>query len=105
MVTMTAATTDAKTDTDTDTEVNLLLEQLEENVNKEPSKIAFSWIVNGVDGGSISKSCTYQELQDQTTFLAQRLLFDAGLKRGDRYVIYVQRDVMCIYFFKILFFN
>jgi acyl-CoA synthetase (AMP-forming)/AMP-acid ligase II len=87
MVTMTAATTDAKTDTDTDTVVNLLLEQLEENVNKEPSKIAFSWIVNGVDGGSISKSCTYQELQDQTTFLAQRLLFDAGLKRGDRYVI------------------
>ena len=82
----TSATTDAKTeDTDTDT-VNLLLEQLEENVKKEPSKIAFSWIVNGVDGGSISKSCTYQELQDQTTFLAQRLLFDAGLKRGDRYV-------------------
>ena len=82
----TSATTDAKTeDTDTDT-VNLLLEQLEDNVNREPSKIAFSWIVNGVDGGSISKSCTYQELQDQTTFLAQRLLFDAGLKRGDRYV-------------------
>jgi acyl-CoA synthetase (AMP-forming)/AMP-acid ligase II len=88
MVTKTAATTDAKTDdTDTDT-VNLLLEQLEENVKKEPSKIVFSWIVNGVDGGSISKSCTYQELQDQTTFLAQRLLFDAGLKRGDRYVTF-----------------
>mmetsp|Transcript_43917 Transcript_43917/g.49765 ORF Transcript_43917/g.49765 Transcript_43917/m.49765 type:complete len:802 (-) Transcript_43917:24-2429(-) len=62
----------------------LLLEKLEENVEKDPSKTAFSFIVNGVDGGRISKSCTYQELQDQTAFLAQRLLFDAGLKRGDR---------------------
>jgi len=62
----------------------LLLDRLEENVGKDPSKIAFSFLVNSVDGGQISKSCTYQELQYQTTFLAQRLLFDAGLKRGDR---------------------
>ena len=61
----------------------LLLERLKEGVTKFPSKNVFSFISPGVDGGRIVKSCTYQQLEDQTTLLARHLL-DAGLQKGDR---------------------
>ena len=64
----------------------LLLERLEENEKKDPSKSAFSFIASGLDGGNISKSVTYRELSDQTTALAKYLLTCTGLKKGDRYV-------------------
>lgn len=69
-----------------DTECTLLLDRLEENEGKAPSKAAFSFIASGVDGGRISKSCSYQEIQEQTTSLAKYMLTCTGLQRGDRYV-------------------
>ena len=64
----------------------LLLARLEENVEKDPSKKAFSFVASGVDGGNISKSVTYRELSEQTTALAKYLLTCTSLRKGDRYV-------------------
>ena len=61
----------------------LLLDRFSTNVKKNPSKKIFSFIVPGLDGGRIQKSYTYNELAEETSLLAQRLL-EAGLKRGDR---------------------
>ena len=61
----------------------LLLDRFSTNVKKKPSKKIFSFIVPGLDGGRIKKSYTYNELAEETSLLAQRLL-EAGLKRGDR---------------------
>lgn len=61
----------------------LLLDRLKEGVTKFPSKTVFSFISPGVHGGRIAKSCTYQQLEDQTTLLAKHLL-ETGLQKGDR---------------------
>jgi acyl-CoA synthetase (AMP-forming)/AMP-acid ligase II/acyl carrier protein len=62
----------------------LLLDQLEENAAKHPNKTVFSFLSPGLNGGRISASLTYAELQQQTTDLAQRLLSQGGLSKGDR---------------------
>jgi hypothetical protein len=66
----------------------LLLDRLEENEGKDDraSKKAFSFLGSGLDGGRITKSCTYRELGERTTSLAKYLLTCTGLKKGDRYV-------------------
>jgi acyl-CoA synthetase (AMP-forming)/AMP-acid ligase II len=61
----------------------LLLDRLKEGVSKFPSKNVFSFISPGVDGGRIAQSCTYQQLDNQTTLLAKHLL-ETGLQKGDR---------------------
>lgn len=65
------------------TEYDLLLDRLANNASITPNKTAFSFLSSGVNGGSISASVTYQELQQQTSDLAQRLL-KLGLTPGDR---------------------
>ena len=70
--------------TTTSPKAQLLLERLREHEAKDPSKTAFSFVASGLDGGRITKSCTYQELQDQTTALAKYLLSCTDLKKGDR---------------------
>ncbi len=66
------------------TNCQLLLERLQENERKDPTKKAFSFVASGLDGGNIIKSCTYRELQEQTTTLAKYLLTCTDLKKGDR---------------------
>lgn len=61
----------------------LFLDRLQKNVDKHNSKTSLSYIAPGLDGGRIAKACTYQELAEETTVLAHRLL-DRGLKQGDR---------------------
>jgi hypothetical protein len=61
----------------------LLLDRLQQNVDKHNSKTSLSYIAPGLDGGRITKSCTYQWLAEETTLLAHRLL-ERGLKQGDR---------------------
>ena len=62
----------------------LLLERLERNASKDPNKQAFAFLASGLDGGRIVQSCSYRELQQQTTSLAKYLLTCTDLKRGDR---------------------
>ncbi|VEU33336.1 unnamed protein product [Pseudo-nitzschia multistriata] len=62
----------------------LLLDRLEENEGRDPSKKAFSFLASGSNGGRIAASCSYRELQEQTTSLAKYLLTCTGLQRGDR---------------------
>eukprot|EP00536_Pseudo-nitzschia_multiseries_P014630 jgi/Psemu1/262284/estExt_Genewise1Plus.C_7430001 len=62
----------------------LLLQRLESNETRDPSKTAFSFLASGLDGGRILKSSTYRELQEQTTSLAKYLLTCTGLQKGDR---------------------
>jgi acyl-CoA synthetase (AMP-forming)/AMP-acid ligase II len=76
--------------TTTTTNCTLLLDRLEENEGKDDaddSKKAFSFLGSGLDGGRITKSCTYRELGERTTSLAKYLLTCTGLKKGDRYVL------------------
>eukprot|EP00531_Pseudo-nitzschia_arenysensis_P009436 CAMPEP_0116149928 /NCGR_PEP_ID=MMETSP0329-20121206/19247_1 /TAXON_ID=697910 /ORGANISM="Pseudo-nitzschia arenysensis, Strain B593" /LENGTH=772 /DNA_ID=CAMNT_0003646351 /DNA_START=74 /DNA_END=2395 /DNA_ORIENTATION=- len=70
--------------TSKDTNCQLLLERLEANEGKDPTKKAFSFVASGLAGGNITKSCTYRELQEQTTTLAKYLLTCTDLKKGDR---------------------
>ena len=70
----------------TESKCSLLLDRLEENETKDPTKKAFSFVSSGLDGGNITKSCTYREIQNQTTALAKYLLTCTGLKKGDRCV-------------------
>ena len=62
---------------------DLLLDRLSQNVDKEPKKILFSYISSGPNGGKIEKTFTYQELNQESSDLGQRLL-EAGLAKGDR---------------------
>ena len=64
---------------------DLLLDRFAKNCTKQPSKTLFSFISPGLDGGRIQNSYTYDELNNATSALAQRLIAE-GLKRGDRYV-------------------
>ena len=66
----------------------LLLDRLEENEGRDPSKKAFSFLASGSNGGRIAASCSYRELQEQTTSLAKYLLTCTGLQRGDRCVFF-----------------
>jgi acyl-CoA synthetase (AMP-forming)/AMP-acid ligase II len=69
--------------TDTMATPDLLLERLAKNVAKAPKKTLLSFISPGLNGGKIQKSFTYEELEQETSDLAQRLL-ESGLAKGDR---------------------
>ena len=68
---------------------DLLLDRLEKNAQKYPTKTAIGFISPGPDGGTLPKKLTYQELSKETSNLASFLL-ESGLKRGDRYVSFVR---------------
>ena len=89
---MTAATGGSSSSSSTP---DMLLQRLSENVQKQPSKILFSYIVPGSTGGGsgstfggkISRQLTYEQVDNETTQLGQQLLVDYGLSKGDRYVL------------------
>jgi acyl-CoA synthetase (AMP-forming)/AMP-acid ligase II/acyl carrier protein len=62
-----------------------LLDRLEEHATKNPHKTVFSFLSPGLQGGRISASLTYQELQIQTTQLAQKLLLQQLPPKSDGY--------------------
>ena len=62
---------------------DLLLERLAKNVAETPKKTLLSYISPGLNGGKIQKSLTYEEVEKETSDLAQRLL-ESGLTKGDR---------------------
>ncbi len=62
---------------------DLLLKRLEENVSKNPSKIALSFLSPGANGGKLETQLTYQQVEDETNNLAINLLNNSGLQKGD----------------------
>jgi acyl-CoA synthetase (AMP-forming)/AMP-acid ligase II len=67
----------------TNTTTDLLLERLAQHVIKQPTKNIFSFLSPGPNGGKIQRQLTYQDLDRDTSELAQRLL-EAGLVKGER---------------------
>lgn len=65
---------------------DLLLDRLAANAQKTPDKQATAFIAPGSNGGKIEKKLTYQELEQETSELASRLVA-AGIQKGDRCVI------------------
>ncbi|KAG7342591.1 acyl-CoA synthetase AMP-forming/AMP-acid ligase II [Nitzschia inconspicua] len=65
----------------------LLLDRLEENASKYPQKTVFTFLSPGLNGGRISASLTYRQLQQQSSTLATRLLLQSGLSTGDRVLL------------------
>jgi acyl-coenzyme A synthetase/AMP-(fatty) acid ligase len=81
---MTAAT-DNKNGDGNQQEWDFLLNRLAENAAKHPSKVAMAFVTPGPSGGKLSKqnTFTYQQLEQETSGLATRLL-ESGMVKGDR---------------------
>jgi hypothetical protein len=70
---------------------DLLLDRLKTNATKDPTKRAMAFLAPGPSGGKIEHELTYAEVEQETSALAQRLL-ESGLKKGDRYVVFVMDE-------------
>ncbi len=68
-------------------QVDSLLDRLEENVSKTPTKDALTFLKSGANGGIIEAEYTYKELWDETEKLALHLV-ESGVQRGDMYVFH-----------------
>jgi acyl-coenzyme A synthetase/AMP-(fatty) acid ligase len=62
---------------------DFLLNRLAENAAQHPSKVAVAFLTPGPNGGKLSKQFTYQQLEQETSELATRLL-ESGMVQGDR---------------------
>lgn len=62
---------------------DFLLDRLSRNAKEQPDKKVFSFIGPGIDGGTIRKVYTYNEIAIESSRLAQHLL-SSGLKPGER---------------------
>jgi acyl-CoA synthetase (AMP-forming)/AMP-acid ligase II len=68
------------------TSCDLLLDRIEQNAAKCPTKTAVTFLTSGPDGGKVEKSLTYQELATKLQVVASRLLSE-GIQPGDRAVL------------------
>lgn len=69
------------------TDCDLLLDRIEQNAAKYPSKTAVTFLVSGPDGGKVEKNLTYQELVQEMTSVANRLVHHEKLQPGDCVVL------------------
>jgi acyl-CoA synthetase (AMP-forming)/AMP-acid ligase II len=64
-----------------------LLKRLALHAEQTPSKVAFTFLTSGPNGGKVQQHYTYQELDERTTALARRLLDSSGIAAGDCVVL------------------
>ena len=64
----------------------LLLDRIEKNTAKHPSKIAVTFLASGPDGGKVEKALSYHELSTKLLEIACRLQSE-GIQPGDRAVL------------------
>jgi acyl-CoA synthetase (AMP-forming)/AMP-acid ligase II len=64
---------------------DLLLDRIEQNAAKYPSKTAVTFLASGPDGGKVEKRITYKELVTQVNSIASRL--SDTIQPGDRAVL------------------
>jgi acyl-CoA synthetase (AMP-forming)/AMP-acid ligase II len=64
----------------------LLLDRIERNSVKHPTKVAVTFLTSGSDGGKVEKALTYQELSARFVDIACRLQSE-GIQPGDRAVL------------------
>mmetsp|Transcript_28439 Transcript_28439/g.33085 ORF Transcript_28439/g.33085 Transcript_28439/m.33085 type:complete len:818 (-) Transcript_28439:80-2533(-) len=85
-VTTTASATATATEKTIHSMIDSLLERLEKNTIQSPNKEALLFLESGVNGGTIQKKFTYQDVWDETEILAENLLAQ-GIKQGDLAVL------------------
>jgi len=97
-VTTTASATATATEKTIHSMIDSLLERLEKNTIQSPNKEALLFLESGVNGGTIQKKFTYQDVWDETEILAENLLAQ-GIKQGD---LYVHEHSLCHFLFMLL---
>lgn len=68
------------------TTCDLLLDRIERNAAKYPTKTAVTFLASGPDGGKVESTLTYQNLKTRLKEVACRLLAE-GIQPGDRAVL------------------